>query len=310
MQVVKKKKLAAELSIVSNIILTSLKIFAGIISGSLSIISEAIHSLSDLFASVLTFFSVLKSSQPADKDHPYGHGKYEDMSGFIEGLLIVFAAFFIIYESSKKIFLGETMDSENIFGITVMFIAVIMNFFVSSILFKVAKETDSISLYADGEHLRTDVYSSLGVFLGLLLIKVTGYSILDPIIAILVALFIFNTGYKISKKACMNLLDHSLPDNEIEKIKQIINNYADMVNLKENSLKGRQIGPSKDIDLILQFPEETTICECHKICEEIEKQIEDLYVNSSISIHSEPVCYNKNCQNYCQKNLSEKHPAQ
>ena len=147
-------------------------------------------------------------------------------------VLIVFAALFIIYESSKKIFLGEAMDSENIFGITVMFIAVIMNFFVSSVLFKVAKEADSISLYADGEHLRTDVYSSLGVFLGLLLIKVTGYSILDPIIAIIVALFIFNTGYKISKKACMNLLDHSLPDSEIEKIKEFKLEYFEIADAK------------------------------------------------------------------------------
>ncbi len=296
-----KKKLAAELSIFSNIILTSLKIITGIISGSLSIISEAIHSLSDLFASVLTLFSVVKSSQPADKDHPYGHGKYEDLSGFIEGLLIVFAAVFIIYEASKKIFIGNTMNSENILGITVMFIAVVMNFFVSSVLIKTAKESDSLSLLADGEHLRTDIYSSLGVLIGLILIKITGYSILDPIIAIFVALFIFHTGCKISQKACMNLLDHSLPDNDIENIKQIINKYADTVKLKPDSIKGRQIGPSKDIDIILQFAGETPICECHKICDEIEKQIQSIYINSSISIHSEPICYVKDCQNFCKK---------
>lgn len=302
MHITKKKKLTAGLSIVSNITLTMLKIFAGIISGSLSIISEAIHSLSDLFASVLTFFSVYKSSQPADNDHPYGHGKYEDMSGFIEGLLIIFAAVFIIYQASKKIILGFSMEAENIIGIAVMALAVVMNIFVSSLLFKVAKESNSISLYADGEHLRTDVYSSVGVLLGLILIKITGYTILDPIIAILVAVFIYKTGYTISRRAWMNLLDHSLPDGDIEKIKNIVKNFSESVKLKRHSIRTRQVGPTIDIDLILQFPQETSICECHKICDEIEKQIQKLYNNSSISIHSEPICYKKNCQKHCDKN--------
>ena len=302
METNQKKKLVAGLSITSNIILSILKIITGVLSGSLSIISEAIHSLSDFFASLLTFFSVIKSSQPADNDHPYGHGKYEDMAGFIEGILIIFASFFIIYEASKKIIFGINLDSENILGITVMFIAVILNIIVSSLLFKVAKETNSISLYADGEHLRTDIYSSLGVLIGLIIIKISGHSILDPIIAILVAVIIFRAGYTISKKACSNLLDHSLPDENINKIKEIIQQYASNAALKPNSLKARQVGPTKDIDMILQFMENTSICECHEICEKIERQILILYPNCSISIHSEPICYKKNCKKTCNKN--------
>ena len=297
----RKKKLVAGLSITSNVILSVLKIITGIMSGSLSIISEAIHSLSDFFASVLTFFSVMKSSKPADSDHPYGHGKYEDMAGFIEGLLIVFAALYIVFEASKKVIFGIDMDTENNLGIIVMFIAVILNIVVSAALFKVAKETNSISLYADGEHLRTDVYSSLGVMLGLVLIRVTGYSILDPVIAIMVAAIIFRVGYSISKKAASNLLDHSLPEENIENIKQIIKSYSTNATLKQNSLKARQLGPTKDIDLILQFSESTSICECHKICDEIEHQIGLLYPNCSISIHAEPVCYESNCKNTCSK---------
>ena len=296
-----KKKLVAGLSITSNVILSVLKIITGILSGSLSIISEAIHSLSDFFASVLTFFSVMKSSQPADSDHPYGHGKYEDMAGFLEGNLIILAALYIIWEAARKIVFGINMDTESNMGIIVMLIAVVFNITVSSLLFRVAKETNSISLYADGEHLRTDVYSSLGVMLGLVLIKITGYTILDPVIAILVAVIILRVGYTISKKAGSNLLDHSLPEENINNIKQIINNYSANVLLKENSIKARQVGPTKDIDLILQFQENTSICECHKICDEIEKQICLIYPNCSISIHAEPVCYNKNCQNSCVK---------
>ena len=299
MQIQQKKKFVAGLSITSNVVLSVLKIATGIMSGSLSIISEAIHSLSDFFASLLTFFSVVKSSKPADNDHPYGHGKYEDMAGFIEGLLIIFASFFIIIEAAKKIVLGIETDTENLAGITVMLIAVILNIFVSSYLFRVAKETNSISLYADGEHLRTDVYSSFGVLIGLVLIKITGYSLLDPIIAILVAVIIFKAGYTISQRACSNLLDHSLPLENINNIKQIIKEYSDCAKLKKNSIKARQVGPTKDIDLILQFPNDTSICKCHKICDEIEKNIKKLYPNCSISIHSEPICYKKNCHKSC-----------
>ena len=303
MKVLDKKKFAAGLSIASNVILSLLKIVIGLLSGSLSIISEAIHSLSDFFASVLTLFSVIKSSEPADKDHPFGHGKYEDMAGFIEGILIILASLLIIYHASKKIIFGLNTETETFAGIIVMAVAVIFNSFVSYFLFKVANETNSISLYADGEHLRTDVYSSLGVLIGLILIKFTGYTLLDPIIAILVAVIIFKAGYSIFKKAGSNLLDHSIPDENIESIKQVIKNYSPDVKLKRNSVKTRQIGPVKDINMILQFCENTSICQCHKICDDIEKQIRLIYPNCSISIHSEPICYKKNCQNSCSKNI-------
>lgn len=299
MDINKKKQIAAGLSIFSNIILTFLKILAGALSGSLSIFSEAIHSFSDFFASILAFFSVLKSSKPADKDHPYGHGKYEDLAGFIEGVLIILAALFIFYEAVKKIIFGAHTEVESSLGIIVMSIAIFMNFIVSSILFRVSKESNSISLYADGEHLRTDVYSSVGVLVGLILIKITGYTVLDPIIAILVAVFIYRTGYNISKRTMMDLLDYSLPNEDIQKIKRIITEFSSDSKLK--SIKARKVGPTLDIDIVLQFDGETSICECHKICDEIEKQIRKIYPNSSISTHSEPLCHKRNCQKTCDK---------
>lgn len=297
----KKKKTAASFSIISNITLTVLKLFAGFYSGSLSIISEAIHSISDFFASLITYISVLKSSKPADSDHPYGHGKYEDMAGFIEGILIILASFFIIFEAAKKIISGTPANNESILGIIVMGIAVITNILVSSLLFKVSKESNSVALYADAQHLRTDIYSSLGVFSGLLLIKITKLAILDPIIAILVAVFIYKAGYGIMKRTWMNLLDHSLPDEDIKKIKDIVK-ATSPAKLKRNSIKTRQVGPSTDIDLILQFPQDTTLCECHKICDEIENQIKNSFFNCSISIHAEPTCYKKNCSKNCENN--------
>lgn len=301
MQINKKKKIIASLSILSNVLLSVLKIIAGYISGSISIVSEAIHSICDCMASFIALFSVIKSSKPADSDHPFGHGKYEDMSGFIEGLLIILASFYIIYEATKKIIIPNTFNPESNLGITVMLVAIVVNIFISSLLFKTAKEADSISLYADGEHLRTDVYSSVGVLLGLILIKITGYSVIDSAVAILVSMFIFKTGYNISKKSLDNLLDHSLPDEDIKKIENIIHKFDNCTALKKNSIKARKIGAIRDISLILKFPCETTICDCHKICDEIERQILLIFGNSNISIHSEPVCKDENCNN---KNLS------
>ena len=135
MLAVTQKKFAAGLSICSNAVIILLKLIAGILSGSISIISEAVHSLSDFLASVLTFFAVMKSSEPADSKHPFGHGRYEDMSGFIEGGLIIFAALYIFYEAGKKLIFGYTMENESFLGIAVMGFAVLANFFVSSYLF-------------------------------------------------------------------------------------------------------------------------------------------------------------------------------
>ena len=288
MDITKEKKFAAGLSITSNAVIIILKFIAGIISGSISILSEAIHSLSDCLASVLTFFAVMKSSEPADSDHPFGHGKYEDISGFIEGGLIIFAGLFIIFEAAKKLFSQETAEVDTTLGIAVMLFAVVANYIVSSILFKVAKKSNSISLFADGEHLRTDIYSSLGVMAGLVLIKITGIHILDPIIAIVVAMLIFKAGFSISKETLNNLLDGSLPKSDIEKKKKIIENFKDKGVHGYKSLKGRNIGPEKQLDMTLLFPKQMTIQDCHKICDEIETEINKTLGNCIISIHAEP----------------------
>ena len=296
MNIETEKKFAAGLSITSNAIIIILKLAAGIISGSISIISEAIHSLSDFLASVLTFFAVMKSSEPADECHPFGHGKYEDMSGFIEGGLIIFAALYIIYEACNKLFIHNGFEVDTTLGIYVMLFAVVANSFVSAILFKVAKKSNSISLFADGEHLRTDIYSSLGVMLGLVLIKFTGIYILDPIIAILVALFILKAGFSISKETLNNLLDGSLPAEELKIIENIINSYNNKNVKGYKNLKARRSGPSKDIEVTMLFPKDMTINDCHNICDEVEALIKNKLGTSTILIHAEPEQHSKRIQ--------------
>lgn len=283
-----QKKFAAGLSIFSNSAIIILKLVVGLYSGSISIISEAIHSMSDFLASVLTFFSVIKSAEPADKEHPFGHGKYEDMSGFIEGGLIIFASLFIIYEALKKILSGAEAAVDTTLGLYVMGISVVANIIVSTVLFKVAKRADSVSLFADAEHLRTDVLSSLGVFIGLLAIKFTGIHILDPIIAIVVAVIIFKAGFSISKSTMDNLLDCSLPEEDINNICNLLESCKVHGIIGFKDLKARRLGPQKSIEVTLIFPKDMTILHCHNICDRIEHKLSQNLGDVAASIHLEP----------------------
>ncbi|MBQ9245189.1 cation transporter [bacterium] len=281
-----EKKRAAFLSIASNSVIICLKIITGVISGSLSIISEAIHSSLDILASILTYFAVSRSGAPADKTHPYGYGKYEDLSGFIEGCLIVVAGLYILFEVIKKIITGYTVTFEPTLCIYVMAFAVISNIIVGNYILHVARKTDSIALYADSQHLRADVYSSFGVLCGFLLIKATGLVIIDAVIALFVANVILKTGINLVKKTVNNLLDGSLPAADITKIESILDENKLIRGYKD--LKARQQGKCKNIEITLYFHPELNVKECHNICNEIEREIKEKLPTSSTMIHAEP----------------------
>lgn len=281
-----KKVRVARLSVISNSLLIVMKFTVGIIGGSVSVMSEAIHSVMDLFASVITFFSVKISNNPPDEEHPYGHGKIENVSGVIEALLIFVAVIWILCESVKKLTNNEPAEAFGI-GSLVMFVSVIVNFFVSRRLYKVAKATDSIALEANALHLKTDMYTSLAVGTGLLLIWLTNLYYLDPIIAIIVALFILTEAYKLLKNAYLPLLDVKLSDNEISIIKQVIEQCSTS-QMNFHQLRTRKSGSYRYIDLHLEIPQDMTVKESHNICDMIEKEINKRIENTEVSIHVEP----------------------
>lgn len=284
----KEKKKAALLSIISNTSLIVLKFFVGIISGSISIVSEALHSGSDLLASLITFFSVSESSKPADDEHPFGHGKYEDLSSLIEGILIILAAVYIVYVSIKKLIFTPSIKLDTDLGLIVMLVSVLANTFVSIYLFRVARKTDSAALYADGEHLRTDIYSSLAVFFGLVLVKCTGEVIFDPLVAIVVAVIIFAAGYKIVAKAQVNLLDTSLSEADNSKIKYIVSDYKEKGIMALKNLRTRKAGFKKNIEMTLIVERSMHIGTAHELCDKIEEDIEESLTNTDTTIHLEP----------------------
>ncbi len=279
-----KKTNIARLSVLSNTLLIFLKLTVGMISGSVSIISEAIHSFMDLLAAIIAFFSVRVSDKPADENHPYGHGKIENISGVIEAVLIFFAAGWIIFEAAKKLSGNEKLESLGLASF-VMFISAGINVYVSRKLYKVAKETDSIALEADALHLKTDVFTSLGVGLGLLLIWLTGWHFFDPIIAILVALLIIKESYNLLKKAYSPLLDTSLSEKELE----IINEILVENNVQFHNLKTRKAGSYKFVEFHIEMLPETLLNEVHRKCDLIEASLKEKIKYLDVQIHVEPL---------------------
>jgi cation diffusion facilitator family transporter len=281
----RRKSRAALVSVISNTTLVVVKLIVGLLSGSVSILSEAIHSANDLLASLIAYFSVRISDRPADFDHPFGHGKAESISGLIEATLILFAAAWIVYEAVLRIQHGGEVAHLEL-GTGVMIFSVIMNTIVAKYLFKISREEDSLALEADAQHLSTDVYTSLGVALGLALVWITGWHIIDPIVAIIVAVLIAGIGWKLVKNAGHHLMDSSLPPTEIAGISEIVD--ADKRVASWHELRTRKSGSQRHIDLHIVLPSDSTLMQAHEIADELEKKIANRFSNAHVVIHVDP----------------------
>lgn len=281
-----RKSKAAGFSILSNTCLILLKLGAGIITGSVSLIAEAIHSVMDLAAAAVAFVSVRVSDKPPDSKHPFGHGKAENISGVTEGLLIFIAAGLIMNEAVHKIIEGAHLEMLEI-GIAIMAVSIAVNAVVSRYLKKVSRDTDSLALEADATHLTTDIMTMAGVLIGLVVVRLTGLYILDPIIAIVVALLIIKAAFDITRKSLGGLMDISLPESEQEIIKGCILDHSDM-SLGFHRLRTRKVGSQREIDLHLVIPRTKSVEDAHGICDRLEKDIEEILNRVDVNIHIEP----------------------
>jgi len=283
----------AAISVGSNSLLIVLKLIVGLVTGSVSILAEAIHSSIDLLAAIIAFFGLRAAGKPADREHPFGHGKWENVSGSVEAVLIFVAAIWIIYEAVKKILHGVEVELLG-WGIAVMAVSVAVNILVSRNLFKQAKIHDSIALEADGQHLRTDVITSLGVLLGLAAVQFTGLKILDPIVAIGVALIIVKAAWDILRKSFGGIIDTGLPPEE-EKI--IIDTLAEhrgqLVDFHE--IRTRKAGAERFVDLHLVMPGTLSVEEAHRMCDHLEADLKRRLPRLEITLHVEP------CDDSCQE---------
>lgn len=287
-----RKERVAVLSVASNSFLVLFKVIVGVAIGSVSIISEAIHSGVDLLAAVIAMFSVKTSSVPADEHHPFGHGKIENISGFVEALLIFAAAFWIIFEALKKLNAPQVMENAE-WGVAVMLFSAVMNFIVSQKLFQVGKEADSIALQADAWHLRTDVYTSAGVMAALGIIWL-GHKFfpdpdihwIDPVAAICVAFLIMHAAYELTVHSIRDLIDVKLPPEEENFIRNIITDNKKICGFHQ--LRTRKAGHVRFVEFHIKVDPQMSVKDSHGITKTLKKHIREKFSDCVITIHIEP----------------------
>jgi cation diffusion facilitator family transporter len=282
----RRKTAAARLSIASNTALVLLKLGVGFATGSVSVLSEAIHSASDLLAAGIAFFSVRASDTPPDAEHPYGHGKMEALSGLAESALIFAAAGYIIVEAVQRLIRPAAHPPQVAAGIAVMGCSALLNFCLSRYLHRVAQETDSLALEADAEHLRTDVLTSVGVLAGLALVHVTGLAGFDSVSALLVALLILYAAWRLSRNALRLLMDARLPAGEEAAIQEVLETEPRV--LGYHKLRTRKSGSQRHVDVHVQMDDDCTLVEAHELAEELEDRIRAVLPEIHVNIHIEP----------------------
>ncbi|MBN1611346.1 MAG: cation transporter [Polyangiaceae bacterium] len=289
------QKLAiARLSVLSNTLLMVSKLAIGLVIGSVSVLSEAIHSGVDLLAAAIAFFAVRESGRPEDQQHAFGHGKVENLSALAEAILIFVAAGWIVYEAIHKLLRPAPIDAPWA-GVLVMGVSSAVNAYVSARLFAVARETESSALEADAWHLRTDVYTSVGVMVGLGLVWLGGLVVasqsvmwLDPVVAMIVAAFIVRAAWHLSRDAIGDLMDTQLPQNELDAIAECLGSIKGPLH-SYHGLKTRRAGPTRFVELHLEVPKTLSVEEAHRVADEVEQSIQKRLRSVSVTTHVEPI---------------------
>lgn len=281
---VKEKKKVALLSVLAAVFLTAFKLSIGILTGSLGILSEALHSGLDLIAAVITFFSVRVSDKPADKEHNFGHGKIENFSALMETILLLVTCTWIVMEAVGRLTSGKTHIEVTSWSYIVVISSIIIDASRSKALYKVAKKHNSQALEADALHFSTDIWSSSVVLLGLVCANV-GLFFADSVAALMVALIVLFISYRLGRKAVDVLLDKA-PQDIIDKVKRVLNKYPEI--LHYHSLKARSSGADTFIKFNIHLKPFLSLKRVHEICDRVENEIKEVIPRSEIYIHPEP----------------------
>jgi len=282
---VKEKKNVALSSVIAALFLTGFKFVVGIVTGSLGILSEALHSLLDLIAAIVTFFSVRMSDKPADKKHNFGHGKVENLSALIQTILLLVVCFWIFYEGISRIVTGDFHVEVTIWSYVVVVTSIIIDISRSRALTRVAKKYNSQALEADALHFSTDIWSSTAVLIGLLCVDFFDFPYADPIAALIVAFIVLYVCYKLGKKAIDILLDRA-PEQSVKFIEEILNEHEEIQ--EYHNLRVRNSGADTFITFNIHINPNTPFVEAHRFCDHLEKDIAEKIPKSVVFIHVEP----------------------
>ena len=277
----------AIVSIVAALATIALKGGAYLITGSVGLLSDALESLVNLAAAIVALMALSAAARPEDEDHRYGHSKAEYFSSAFEGSLILLAAAGIIYAAARRLLAPQPIEQVPI-GAGISLAASLINLFVARMLFRAGRQHQSITLEADAQHLMSDVYTSIGVIVGVSASALTGWHRLDPIIAILVALSIMRTGVSILRRSLLGLLDTAIPEDLLLKISDILARHA-AAGVRYHALRTRQAGARRFIDFHVLVPGHWSVQRGHDLLEQIEEEVRAAIPNSSVFTHLEPI---------------------
>ncbi len=280
----KEKRRIAATSVIAAVFLTSMKLVVGIATGSLGILSEALHSLLDLFAAVITFFVVKFSDKPADEAHQYGHGKFENYSALVETGLLAITCLWIVYEALKRIITKDVEIEITFWSYAVIIISILIDASRSRALYKVAKKHNSQALEADALHFSTDIWSSMVVLFGLIG-AAFNYFYADSIAALIVAAIVLTVTYRLGKKSFDALVDKA-PSGLTEEIDKIVSEIQDVK--YHHNIKVRESGPYKFAEINIHVDKNLTIEKAHEISHIVEEGIKRKISNIEVMIHTEP----------------------
>ena len=276
------------LSIVAAVMTISLKGMAFQLTDSVGLLSDALESCVNLIAALIALVVLHIAEKPADAEHAFGHSKAEYFSSAIEGGLIVIAACSIVWSAYPRLLNPQPLENMGV-GLLISLAASLINLGVAWVLLKEGKKSHSITLSADGKHLMTDVWTSIGVVMAIGLVKLTGWLILDPIIAMLVALNIIWTGYRLMQQSARGLIDTAIPAEERQEVEFIFDQYR-KTGIEFHSLMTRQAGQRKFISVHILVPGEWTVQQGHDLLEVVEKEIRDHFpIPVTVFTHLEPV---------------------
>ena len=262
------------------------KVVVGLITDSISIWAQAVDSSLDIVAVVITFLTVGFSAKPADKGHPFGHGKAEDIAAGMQTVFLFVAAGLIIYYAIRRI-MAHTAPQYTEAGIAVMLVSMVVSILLSRHLFRVARATGSVALEANANNITGDIYSTAGVFVGLVVVRFTPLTIFDPILAILVSIFILRATYRVGRIALEGLVDFRLPQADEETLMAtILEHSGQLVGVHE--VRTRRSGSHKYIDLHLVMPKGASVEQAHEMCDHLEQDIVKRLQNANVTIHVEP----------------------
>jgi len=274
------------------------KVVISWLTGSISILAQAADSLLDLFAGIITFSAIRFAAKPADAEHQYGHGKVEDIAGASQGILIFIAGGLIIYSAIDRIIKGSNIELAEAgraeAGIAVMAVSIAVSIFLSRHLLRVSRRTGSVALEANARNIATDVYSTSAVLVGLAILRITKLNIIDPIIAIGVAIYILKVAVDTIRKPISGLLDEKLPPSQQAIIDACLVKHSPGV-VGFHALRTRRAGSQYYIDLHLVMAKDIHLEQAHQICDQIEVEIQSALHEASVTIHAEP------CDDECEQ---------